>query len=172
MAERLRRQTANLMRYARAGSNPVANVQFVEKPLGHHPGPAHDAYFIYPMMVLNKPTCITLYFLCTRTTKSQPQQHRQNDVIFSRLTLCEEYGRQGVFKLRDAGSLIYTYTPTPNREPGTLRLRCFYPSVKQHAGRRRRPEADRACCATEGGRRELTLLDGAGAHVIKGAPPA
>lgn len=67
--------------------------------------------------------------------------------------------------------LIYT-APTPNREPGTLRLRCFYPSVKQHAGRRRRPEADRACCATEGGRRELTLLDGAGAHVIKGAPPA
>ena len=47
MAERLRRQTANLMRYARAGSNPVANVQFVEKPLGHHPGPAHCyAYFI------------------------------------------------------------------------------------------------------------------------------
>ena len=68
---------------------------------------------------------------------------------------------------------FYFYTaPTPNREPGTLRLRCFYPSVKQHAGRRRRPEADRACCATEGGRRELTLLDGAGAHVIKGAPPA
>ena len=59
------------------------------------------------------------------------------------------------------------YCPHAKSRARHLRLRCFYPSVKQHAGRRRRPEADRACCATEGGRRELTLLDGAGAHVIR-----
>ena len=109
------------------------------------------------------------YFISVR---NHSHNHGQNDVIIFCLTLARSMVSAVIFAPFAAVKFYFYTAPTPNREPGTLRLRCFYPSVKQHAGRRRRPEADRACCATEGGRRELTLLDGAGAHVIKGAPPA